>query len=211
MARPRGTRSQNYVERRDELLAKVGAALAGLYPVRPSLRDLAEAAGVSQPTLRHYFGNRDGVIAAHLERFGGQGAPYLARLREPEGALPESLAAAARNIVIGLTLPGLATEQAAALGEGLAGAGPGYIAHVLEPLVEAVRARLAAHIDAGDMRPADTRAVALQLVSPLFVAALHQLHLGGAKSHPLDMEALARHVSATLARAHGADTETPGQ
>ncbi len=204
MGRPKGTRSENYHQRREALLAKVGGALAAHYPARPSLRELAEAAEVSQPTLRHYFGNREGLIAAHIERFGAGGAPYLEKLRQPEGDLPASLGNAARQITIGLTLPGLATEQAAALGEGLAGSGPGYIAHVLEPLVEAVRARLSAHIAMGEMRAADTRAVALQLVSPLFLAALHQLHLGGRESHPLDMAALADEVAAGLARAYAA-------
>jgi AcrR family transcriptional regulator len=210
MARPQGARSEEYDLRRAALLDKIGAALRAHYPERPSLRELAAAAGVSQPTLRHYFGNRDGVIAAHLERFGGQGAPYLAHLRHRQGALAQSLRAAAGHIVTGLTLPGLATEQAAALGEGLAGGGGHYIAHVLEPLVDAVRARLQAHIEAGEMRPADTRAVALQLVSPLFVAALHQLHLGGAVTHPLDIEALAEELADGLSRAYGVETKTPG-
>lgn len=213
MARPKGSRSADYAARRAALLERIGAHLAEVYPARPSMRDLAEAAGVRQPTLRHYFGSREAVLVAHLQHFGSLGTPYLAQLQRRGQDLRASLTEAAEFIATGLTLEGLAAAQAAALSEGLATAetGSAYIAHVLEPLIDAVRMRLDAHMAAGEMRAADTRLAALQLVSPLFVAALHQQHLNGRQTHPLDMTALAGEVAASVARAYGPETTTPGR
>ena len=44
---------------------------------RPSLRELARAADVRPNTLRHYFGDRDGVIVAVLEQAGLDGRAYM--------------------------------------------------------------------------------------------------------------------------------------
>ena len=63
MARPRGTRSEDYEAKRAALIAKLRDRLRAPGP-RPSLRELSVAAEVSQPTLRHYFGDREGLVRA---------------------------------------------------------------------------------------------------------------------------------------------------
>ena len=42
-----------------------------------SMRELAGAANVSVPTLRHYFGDRDGVVVAAMGEWFRRGEPYL--------------------------------------------------------------------------------------------------------------------------------------
>lgn len=206
MARPKGTKSPNYDARRDGLLARVAAYLVRVYPARPSFREIAAACDVSQPTLRHYFGSREGLIAAHFERYGQQGSPYLARLAVTELPLRASLQEMARTILDGFTKPHVGTSQAVALSEGLAASesGPEYLAHVLEPTLQAVASRLRVHIARGEMRPCDPRFVATLLVSPILVAALHQDHLGGKSCFPLDVQALADESGDAIAQAYGA-------
>jgi AcrR family transcriptional regulator len=68
MSRPVGIRNQDYDEKR---LALVDAMLAYVEQssiTLPSLRQLAIAAKVSDAALRHYFGDRRGVIVALIER-----------------------------------------------------------------------------------------------------------------------------------------------
>lgn len=69
----------------------MGRHFAAVFPDRPSFRDIAAATGVSVPTLRHYFGDRESLLSAHLEAFGLKGAPYLERLADSELPFTESV------------------------------------------------------------------------------------------------------------------------
>ena len=51
------------------------------------------------------------------------------------------------------------------------------------------------HVAAGEMRPVDTRMAAMDIISPILLAALHQRELGGAGCNPLDAAAHATHVA----------------
>lgn len=205
MARPRGSRSAEYTARRDELLKRVAAFLVAAYPLRPSFREIAAACEVSQPTLRHYFGNRDGLIAAHLARYGDSGAPFLGHLSVTDLPIAASLKEMAHFVLDGFTLPVVGTAQAVALSEGLAsaGVGPDYLGHVLEPALQAVAARLRLHIARGEMQDCNTRHVAAIFVAPLFVASLHQHYLGGRACYPLDLPGLADDAAQAVLRAYG--------
>jgi AcrR family transcriptional regulator len=199
MTRPKGTRNRGYQERRLELVGLLRARLARAGGGPPNLGELAAAAGVSVPTLRHYFGDRDGLVRAVLEDHAPLGEPHLARLRTPSGPFAQSITDAAAYIATGLAVPVVAELHAVGLGEGLGHGtvGPAYVSSILEPLVAAVETRLAAHAAAGEMRDADRRTAALGLIAPLVLAHLHQRPLGGAGVRPLDLEAhRAEHVAA---------------
>ena len=67
MSRTSGSRNRDYDTKRQELLKRIGVRLTDLSQGRPSFRELAAAAGISVPTLRHYFKDRDGVLEAFLD------------------------------------------------------------------------------------------------------------------------------------------------
>lgn len=156
-----------------------------------SERALSRAAGVSMPTLRHYFATRDELIAAvfaHARRAA------LVHLHEiAAGALApvrESVQWTLAFIVDGLTRFDLAGLHALGLRVGLRqpALGPAYLADVLEPTLVAVEARLERHAARGELRAHCGRAAALDLVAPALLAVLHQRELGGAACRPLNLQ-----------------------
>src|SRR4029453_8388425 len=91
MARTSGSRNRDYDEKRVALLKHLDARLADLSKARPSFREMAAAAGVSVPTLRHYFRDRDGVLQAYLVWQGGESARYRPLVATTEDPFPHSI------------------------------------------------------------------------------------------------------------------------
>ncbi len=205
MGRPSGSRNEGYDQRRDALAMSVLPRLIADDGPRASLADLAEAAGVSVATLKHYFGDRTGLIAATLRLLGSQGTPWLAQVTMPSSPdLERSMLDVARAIARAWSGFGVGRVFGAALAIGIHDkvAGPGTVDGLLEPLVQAIEARLAAHVDAGvvdvdSSNPGDDiRVAALAFISPLLVALLHQHELSGSTCRALDVDAfIARHVA----------------
>lgn len=207
MTRPKGARDTGYEDKRRALLHKMARRMMRPQVARPSLRELAGAAEVSVPTLRHYFGGRPEVIDAVLEeclRLGRQG---LDAQRASDKPFAESVRDYARALVAALQavreVP-LGDLFAVSLAEGLLdpAISPSTLRHILDPTVETLEARLADHIARGDMIQTDVRAAALMLFSPILMASLHQDQLGGAACRPLSLEALADELSAAFVRAY---------
>src|SRR5437762_2009291 len=114
---------------------------------RPSLRELASAAGVSVPTLRHYFGGRPQVIDAIFEeclrvRRAGLDAqrlseePFEASIRDYCNAWIKALRADAEVRLGDLFAVGL--------GEGLLDndVSRSTLRHIVDPILEVLEARL---------------------------------------------------------------------
>lgn len=202
--RPRGRRNRDYEATRDALLAAVRRELMHL--AHPSIRDLAVAAGVSVPTLRHYFPTREALLADVLVDAEKSGLPFLHLVAA--GPLQDTLHASLEWFVdllsIGLSR-GVESVHAFSLTEGIGNAsvGPAYVNHVLEPSLQSLEARLARHVARGDMKPCDLRHAALFLVSPLLLARLHQGSLGGARCRKLDERALAMDLVDRFVAAYG--------
>lgn len=196
-------RRADYDGKRRALLGR----LAGRFkqPDRPSLRELAAAAAVTVPTLRHYFGDREGVVAAVLADAYARGAPFLALAARPDGPLPQSLRSGLLQIVQG-HLFALGGFHAIGLTEGLLHRtlGPHYLQTILEPALQAFELRLQAHIDAGELRPLDVRHAALGLVAPVVLFMLHQSELGGKRVRPGAPEDLVDHLVDGFVAAFGA-------
>jgi AcrR family transcriptional regulator len=177
---------------------------------RPSLRQLAEAAGVTVPTLRHYFGGRVEVVTAILEAYRQAGEGRLRMLAQPQGALEASVRDFASSFLLGMRAPRgvrLGDVFAVSIAEGLLdrGIGPKALEHIVDPAVDVLRQRLDAHVAAGEMRACDTRAAALFLLSPLLVAVLHQDQMGGAVSSPTDLPLAFEEICSAFLRAYEAD------
>lgn len=214
--RPRGALDPGHDDRRRELAT---AALAAVIQdgARTSLHGLARATEVSIPTLRHYFGDRSGVIAAALEGARARAAVHLARLADPgEHPLEASLHAVADDLSTAWIRHGVGRIFSAGLCAGIFDdlAGPGYLGGVLEPTLQAFEARLRVHAVRGELDlaaddDASIRAAGLAFLSPLILALLHQEGLGGRRCRPLDLAAFARgHIDRFL-RAYGRPPAAP--
>jgi AcrR family transcriptional regulator len=176
---------------------------------RPSLRQLAEAAGVTVPTLRHYFGGRSEVMTAVLEAYRQAGGRRLDALATPQVPFEESVRQFAFGLLIAVQAPRdvkLGDVFAVSIAEGLLDAqiGPAALEYIVDPSVDVLQSRLRHHIERGEMIEADTRAAALMLLSPLLVAVLHQQHMGGAACNPVDLPRATEEICAAFIRAYKA-------
>lgn len=205
MSRKVGSRNQRYDERRTELARRLRQRLAR--PGRAGLRELAQSAGVTIPTLKHYFGDRDGIIRGVLEAHFAFSGPHMQALRQPSGPFEQSIFEACAYVDLGLSIPVVTELHAVGMIEGVGHEqiGPHYLLTMLEPLIEGVGARLATHMERGEMRPAHARLAAIELLSPLFFVHMHQRLLGGLQQQPVDVTAhRTEHVQAFV-RAYRAD------
>ena len=209
MPRPKGVKNEGHEDKRRELLLRMLPRFIRRDVERPSLRQLAAAAGVSVPTLRHYFGGRSDVVAALLTEYRSMGEARLRQAAEPAGDLHASVRDFAHQFVRGMQAERqvrLGDMFAASLTEGLLdpAVSATVLQTILDPSIDALQARLGRHIEAGQMRQADTRAAALMLLSPLLVAVLHQDQLCGRNTHPLDLPTLADELASSFVRAYAA-------
>jgi AcrR family transcriptional regulator len=215
LARTKGARNADYDAKRSELLARLLPRFVDRGQGRPSLRQFAAAAGVTMPTLRHYFGDRSDVVGAVLEEYRRLGETRLERVATPAGDFASSIRGFARDLVAGLQAQGgparLGDVFSASLSEGLADPeiSPLALRYVLDPAVEALERRLNAHLERGEMRKADLRAAALTLIAPLLLAVLHQDQMQGASVRPVALHALADEVADAFIRAYGASNAAP--
>lgn len=202
MGRPAGSRNADFEATRAQLLERIGQRLATEDGLGASLRELADAAGVSTATLRHYFGDREAVVAAYLEDCLRMGARWVALVAtEPlQDSAAESLGWALGLIRIGLERSALGKIHAFGLRAGLESPrlGPSYLRNLLEPTLRCVEARIERHQARGELAGRDPRMLALQLVSPLLLAVLHQHSLFGCELRPLDLDALLVEILAPL-------------
>ena len=190
MARPLGRRNADFEEKREQLALSLSTALLDDAGMPASLAALAGAAGVSVPTLKHYFGDHDGAVRASLAAAERAGAEHLERARRPGHLkLARSMRIFASDFVEGWRV-GVGALVAGALTHGIGRTTRGIAAveHVLEPTLQALEARLAVHAERGELREGtDLRVAALALVSPLVLAMLHQEQLSGAQCRPLEL------------------------
>ncbi|MFZ5438419.1 MAG: TetR family transcriptional regulator [Myxococcota bacterium] len=203
MARPRGARNADYDEQRLALARRVRARLMEPEGLRASMRELAEAADSSVATLKHYFQDREGVLRAVMESQHLDAAPYLAMAATPLDGheVRASLLDYLGRLKQAWFKYGVGVVQSSALASGLATKtlGPHYVNHILEPLLGTAEARLARHVELKELPPMNVRHAALQLVSPVVLALLHQDSLSGASCRPLDLDAFfTEHVDAFL-------------
>lgn len=209
VSRPKGARDADYDAKRIVLLGRITARLMRRETARPSYRQLAEAAEVSVPTLRHYFGDRATLMATILETYLQAGRRGLDAVAEPTGNLETSIRDYCTALLAAMRAPRdvrLGDVFAVGLAEGLLDPdiGPSTLRFIIDPSVDVLRQRLEAHVRRGEMVPSDTRAAALFLLSPLLLAILHQDHLGGAEASPVDLPGAFDSICAAFLRAYAA-------
>lgn len=202
MPRPAGVRNHDFEEKRAALLNALTDFALSADLRRPSLRQFAIAVHQSEPTLRHYFTDRQGLVIDILETIGQRGAPLWAmvatRSPDPATAFEEYF----RISEAGMRLGGFVRAHAFGLIEGLAdeAAGQAYLEKVLDPALGALSDKLRSTPGAPQDETA-LRAAALAALSPLLVMSLHQELLGGAQSTPIDSRAVIAQLQGWLGKA----------
>ena len=191
MGRPRGTRNADYENRRRELAFRIFRCI--LEDASTSLNAMAEQIGVSRPTLRHYFGDRDSAIRAALEEAAKIGRPHIESLRIPNTDNPvDGLRQALLRIVGGWRKFGVINIHHVGLKIGLEDdlTGNTYLTQILEPTLQAIEGLLNNLQERGSLEPHCTRLGAVSLLSPIILGLLHQDGLGGKELRPMVIEDL---------------------
>ncbi|MCA8898925.1 MAG: hypothetical protein R3C00_05300 [Hyphomonas sp.] len=187
MARPSGVRNHDFEEKRAGLLNALTEFALGSDLCRPSLRQFAIACATSEPNLRHYFGNRQGLVIAILANIGER---RVAAWQIPVGAArnpAEVLETYFRLSEAVVRKGGFIRAHAFGIIEGVADPeiGRAYLDHVLDPSLTSICRNLAATPGC----PADDRTLriaAIAILSPVLLAGLHQDLLGGKSAAPID-------------------------
>lgn len=216
MARAKGTQNRDYEQARAALASSILRAVLREGP-SVSLHELAREAGVTIPTLKHYFGDRTNAIAAGLRTVRVDAAAYIASLADPGRlGLRSSLEKMMRELTSAWVAHGVGRVFSGGLAVGIDDeqAGPGYLDGVLEPTLAAVEARLRVHArrEEIDVAPDDElalRSAALALLSPVVMALLHQHALGGTRCRPLDVERFTQHHLDRFRAAYAARRSRP--
>ncbi len=212
MGRPVGARNPDYASAREAIVRRARGRLLAADGADASMRELARAAGVSAPTLRHYFPTRASLVLAVLARDHAAALPYLHHIAAGELPPPRtSLFEVLGFILDGFLEHGVRDLHVLGLRAGLKNeaVGPAYLAEVLEPSLVALEARLERHAARGELCIERPRVAALQLLAPLLLAVLHQYELGGARCRPLVLDEFLRAHVDTLVRAWAPPEATP--
>ena len=188
MPRPAGARNHDFDLKRAALLDALTDFALSADLRRPSLRQFALAVHQSEPTLRHYFTDRQGLVIEILENIGRRATPLWAMVAMPAADQATALEEYFRISEAGMRVGGFIRAHAFGLIEGLADemAGKAYLEKVLEPALKSVSDKLRA-TPGGPKTEASLRAAALATLSPMLVMSLHQELLGGAESAPIDI------------------------
>lgn len=202
MPRPSGARNHDFDEKRANLLDTLTEFAVATALKRPSLRQFALAARQSEPTLRHYFGDRQGLVIEIIKNIGARARIIWASVAAPASDPPAALSKYLRMTEAGLSQHGYARTHAFGLIEGLADpvVGKVYLEVLLEPSLQAFSDKLSA-TPGGPKDPDTLRAASLAATGPLFLLGLHQELLNGRETLPINVEPVFRHLNNWLGSA----------
>ncbi|MEN0067400.1 MAG: TetR/AcrR family transcriptional regulator [Myxococcota bacterium] len=189
MGRKKGSRSAGYEEKRAELATRVFRCIMDDGGI--SLNAMADFTGVSRPTLRHYFGDRDGAVRAALETASEIGSGYVRQVQYAEGdTAAEALRNALEFLVVGWRDYRVGRLHEVGLKVGLEDLQTGrtYLEAIFEPMLRGFESLVLRLQSEGKIaRDRDPRTLALAVVSPVVMALLHQGPLGGKEIRALDI------------------------
>ncbi len=200
MPRPAGVRNHNFEAKRTALLETLTKFALQDDLRRPSLRQFALAAGASEPTLRHYFRDRQGVVIAILQHIHTRALPLWEVIKTGADDTATAVAEYFRVTEAGLTHGGFARAHAFGLIEGMAdeAVGQAYLEYLLDPALEAVSEKMAATPGRPET-PTERKASAFMMLSPILVMTLHQQLLGGQEASPIDTHGFMKLMQTWLA------------
>jgi len=201
MPRPAGVRNHDFEAKRTALLNTLSEFALNDDLRRPSLRQFAIAAKASEPTLRHYFKDRQGLVIAILRHIHDRAIPLWDVISTGAPNTATAVEEYFRVTEAGLTHGGFARAHAFGIIEGMADekVGQAYLEYVLDPALEAVSSKM----DATPGKPEtleERRASAFMMLSPILVMTLHQQLLGGKEASPVNTESFLKLMQSWLAR-----------
>ncbi len=191
MSRPAGVRNHDFEQKRTELVRKLTDHALESDLRRPALRQFAQAVGASEPTLRHYFGDRNGVVVAVLEEIGRRAQPVWNAVSMGATDIPTAMEEYFRLSTAGMRHGGFVRAHAFGIVEGCADLelAKAYQTIVLRPALLSLTVKLS-RTKGGDGDPNERLAAALMMFAPLLAIGLHQDMLGGREIEPMDREAI---------------------
>ena len=200
MPRPAGVRNHDFERKRTALLDTLTEFALNDDLRRPSLRQFAIAANASEPTLRHYFKDRQGVVIAILEHINKRALSLWDVISTPSTSSATAVEEYFRVTQAGLTHGGFARAHAFGFVEGMADeiVGKAYLEFLLDPALAAVERKLDGTPD-GPKTAEARRAAAFLMLSPILVMTLHQQLLGGKDASPLDQNQFLEQMQIWLA------------
>ncbi|WBQ14439.1 TetR/AcrR family transcriptional regulator [Hyphomonadaceae bacterium BL14] len=176
-------------DRKTELLHILARTAVADRSAPVSLRQFAIRAGVSEPTLRHYFNDRQGVVIAIIALFADGARDWLERCAQPQKSLEAAVSGYGDMALEGADTDQFAQAHAFALVESIHDplVARAYLDTIIEPSLRAIESRLAPSLDPEGTRGDAVRHAALALYAPVLIAVLHQRLLKGDAARPLDM------------------------
>ncbi len=185
-------------DRRHELLSLLAPTAIAERSAPVSLRQFAIKAGVSEPTLRHFFTDRRGVVIALIGYFAEGARQFLELSAKPEATLRDAVSGYGELALAGAQSRLFAQAHAFALVESIHDpeVARAYLQTIIEPSLQALEQRLAPGVDPDTANPERVRHAALALYAPILIAILHQDLLQGENVRPLDMSAFITDLTA---------------
>lgn len=176
-------------DRRSELLAMLAHIAIAERSAPVSLRQFAIKAGVSEPTLRHYFTDRRGVVITIIGYFADGAREWLERSAQSAPSLEAAVNGYGDLAMEGSRSDVFAQAHAFAFVESIhdRDVARAYLEQIIEPSLNALERRLAPGVDPDGIKPETVRHAAIFLYAPVLVAVLHQRLLAGEETRPLDM------------------------
>jgi AcrR family transcriptional regulator len=147
-----------------------------------SLQEIADAVGVSRPSLYHYFSSKEEILAALVDRATGRRVEIIGEVEALGGAPVAQLRLLLRLVgeATGTNPAGLriALDNEAALADPVRRRS----ARSRRQLFDLLASILAAGVDEGSLRPMDEREVAATLIAAL--TGLQYRSIGGVEMSP---------------------------
>jgi len=146
MARPARVRNHDFEQKRNALVEGLSQFAVTAELRRTSLRQFAKAVDVSEPTLRHYFKDRQGVVVAILEYMGTFGRSVRGDFAAPSDSITNAVKDYYKVATPGPQFEMYTRAHAVGLIAGIAEdtAGKAYLKYMLEPALTANTEKLTA-------------------------------------------------------------------
>ena len=192
MPRAIGTRNVDYASKRSKLVDTLtDTILSSDQFKRPSLRLLAQSAGVTEPTLKHYFGSREALITEIIKACAARAKPFWNSIAAPPIDVGSAIDAYFTMSQLGIADGGFARAHIFGFVEGLADTEVAkvYLLELLEPAIAVLETRLKPVLDK-NISTERLRAAALIMFSPMLIAVLHQQSFGGSEIKPMHLNAV---------------------
>lgn len=189
MSRPVGKRNHDFNEKRAALVNTITDFVLSEGVDSPSFRQIAIAADTSEPTLRHYFGDRSGVLVAVFKHIRDLSIPLKELTSQPAETFDDSVETYI-DLVAGYRKN---TRYIRGHGFGIResmndeAAREAYLKYMLQPAVDAVAERLV-RSPGGPKNYPTAKMMGFMLVASSIVVILHQELLNGKTYAPLDVD-----------------------